>query len=67
MLGLTHLLSPLSVDDFLQTYKGKRAAYIEGSKDKFQGLYDWEDVNHVINKSRLHSTSALCHLHRRGA
>ncbi|MEE2777814.1 MAG: cupin domain-containing protein [Acidobacteriota bacterium] len=51
MFGLDTLLSPLSSDEFLQKYWGKKAVLIPGEEAKFEDLFGWEDVNNIVNNS----------------
>jgi len=67
MFGLEYILRPVSTEEFLDQYKGKKALHITGEESKFENLYGWEDINHVVNKSRpsyegmllVHETNSL--------
>jgi len=52
MFGLAHILAPITVEDFLKTYRGEKAFYIPGKVDKYPDFYDWEQINDQINFSR---------------
>ncbi len=52
MFGLAHILAPVSVEEFLKTYRGEKALYIPGKADKYPDFYDWEQINDQINFSR---------------
>ena len=67
MFGLHHILAPLTVDDFLSEYAGRKAVYIPGEVLKFQSLYGWNEINNVLNGIRpsfegvrlVHETESL--------
>lgn len=69
MFGLDHLISPLSVDEFIRDFRGKRAVHIPGEAGKFPDIYAWEQINDQINFSRpsresirlIHDKQALEH------
>ena len=52
MLGLDYLVSPLSSDDFVSQYKGKKAVYIPGEQNKYENLFPWETVNDLLFSNR---------------
>jgi ribosomal protein L16 Arg81 hydroxylase len=52
MFGLNHLVAPLSADDFLGNFWGKRAVYIQGREGKFKDLFGWQDVHAYLNNAR---------------
>lgn len=52
MFGIEHIIRPISVDDLLNNYLGKKALYIPGWADKFPDIFGWEQVNDQINFSR---------------
>lgn len=52
MFGLEYLVSPLSTDEFLSKYWGKRAVLIPGNEKKFKELFGWNEVNHFLDESR---------------
>lgn len=52
MFGLEHLVSPLSMDEFLNKYWGKRAVLIPGNEEKFKDLFSWNEVNGFLDQSR---------------
>ena len=61
MLGLDYLVSPLSSDEFIDTYWGSRPVYIQGDDDKFAGLYGWDTVNDLLFSSRQYAGCRLLH------
>lgn len=52
MLGLASLIAPLTVEEFLGNFWGRRAVYIPGTEGKFSGLFGWDDVNAYLNNAR---------------
>jgi len=52
MFGLPALIAPMTVDEFVRDYRGRRAVYIPGDSDKFEELYNWDDINHYLNHGR---------------
>lgn len=52
MFGLKHILDPVSIDEFLADYAGRKAVHIHGPEDKFENLYSWAEVNNVLNGMR---------------
>ncbi len=52
MLGLASLIAPLTVEEFLGNFWGRRAVYIPGTEGKFSGLFGWNDVNAYLNNAR---------------
>lgn len=67
MFGLDQILHPFTVADFLAECLGKKAIYIPGPPEKFDGLYTWKEVNTVLNNMRpsfeglrlVHETKSL--------
>ncbi|MEQ1869068.1 MAG: cupin domain-containing protein [Vicinamibacterales bacterium] len=67
MFGLAHIISPLTIDEFLVTYSGKRAVHVPGPSEKFEHLFGWNDVNTFLNGCRpsfegvklVHDTKSL--------
>ncbi len=45
------LLQPISEYEFSQNYWGKKALYLEGSKDKFSDLFNWQKLNEILNSN----------------
>ncbi|MDH3378767.1 MAG: cupin domain-containing protein, partial [Gammaproteobacteria bacterium] len=52
MFGLANIIKPLCIEDFLMEYAGNNAVFIPGETNKFENLYEWGDVNHIVNNSR---------------
>lgn len=62
MFGLDRILHPLTVNQFLSEYIGRKGVYIPGSPEKFQDLYGWKEVNTVLNNMRpTHEGVRLVH------
>ena len=49
MFGIAGLLAPCPVPTFLREDFGRRARYQAGTGAKFEGLFSWEDINHLLN------------------
>jgi len=49
MYGLAGILAPLPVEQFLSNNLGKKALYLPGPADKFEDLFGWDDINHLLN------------------
>lgn len=52
-MRLEHLLSPLSVDEFLSNYWGQTFKHIPGDPDKFSHLFPWQRLNEALEQHRL--------------
>jgi len=52
MFNLEQILSPCNVEDFIQQNWGKKAIYIPGPREKFAGLFEWKDIEKILNFSR---------------
>jgi ribosomal protein L16 Arg81 hydroxylase len=48
-----NLLFPITPEAFIQDYLGQKPLHISGNKDKFVGLFDWADLNHIINLGHI--------------
>lgn len=60
MFGLESILSPLSVDEFLDNHYERSACHIKGSPEKFDYLFGWDDLNSIINdRFAVHSNVKL--------
>jgi ribosomal protein L16 Arg81 hydroxylase len=53
MFGIDYILAPHRLEDFLATFWGQRALHIPGDAGKFDGLFGWEDINHLLTHGRL--------------
>lgn len=42
---LTELLHPLSIDEFVEKYRGKKSVYIPGTPEKVAGMVDKDSPN----------------------
>ena len=47
------LLSPIMPDVFFKDYFGKKPLHIPGYVGKFAGLFDWADLNRIINTGHI--------------
>jgi ribosomal protein L16 Arg81 hydroxylase len=52
MINLKQILSPLSVNDFLDQHWGKKALHIKGQASKFPELFGWNQVEKALNNNR---------------
>jgi len=52
-MSLGHLLSPLSVDDFLANFWGRTFKHVPGRPDKFSHLFPWQRLNEALEQHRL--------------
>ena len=50
---LASVVSPLSTDAFLAEVLHRRFELMPGPDDRFEGLFGWDDVNHLIRHGRL--------------
>ena len=48
-----NLLSPITPEAFIQNYLGQKPLYIPGNRDKFSGMFDWADLNQIINLGHI--------------
>lgn len=48
-----NLIAPIGAEDFFKSYFGKKSLHIPGPADKFSGLFDWVDVNRIINTANV--------------
>lgn len=53
MFGLQPLIAPMSVDEFVHDYRGKRAFLVEGERGRFGDLCGWSDISHLLNHGGL--------------
>ena len=52
-MNLEHLLSPLTVDEFLTNYWGQTFKHVPGVPDKFRHLLPWQTLNEALEQHRL--------------
>src|SRR2546423_11163124 len=52
-MRLEHLLSPLTVDEFLENYWGRTFRHVSGAPDKFSHLFPWHRLNEALEQHRL--------------
>src|SRR5262245_20893896 len=50
---ISDILSPLTQADFLQQYYGRNFVHLPGTPEKFEGLFPWTYLNHVLEYHRL--------------
>lgn len=58
MFGLKSLIAPVSVNEFVRDYHGRRALLVPGETGKFADLCGWSDVSHLLNYGALHYPDA---------
>lgn len=58
MYGLTSLIAPLALNDFVDHHHGRRAVLVEGQPGKFEDLCGWSDITHLLNHGGLHYPDA---------
>lgn len=52
-MRLEHLLSPLTVDEFLTNFWGQTFTHVPGVPDKFSHLLPWQRLNEALEQHRL--------------
>lgn len=52
-MRLEHLLSPLTVDEFLTDFWGQTFKHVPGAPDKFAHLLPWKSLNEALEQHRL--------------
>ncbi|HEU4508547.1 MAG TPA: cupin domain-containing protein [Pyrinomonadaceae bacterium] len=52
-MRLEHLLSPLTVDEFLKNCWGQTFSHVSGTPEKFAHLLPWQRLNEVLEQHRL--------------
>ena len=52
-MTLEHLLSPLTVDEFLTNFWGRTFKHVPGAPDKFCHLLPWQTLNEALEQHRL--------------
>lgn len=58
MFGLDYLISPYEKDKFLSDQFGKKAILIPGAENKFENLFTWDDINHLVEFGQTVNSSA---------
>lgn len=58
MFGLDYLISPHAKDKFLSDQFGKKAILIPGDEPKFENLFTWDDINHLVEFGQVSGKSA---------
>lgn len=52
-MGLEHLLSPLTIDEFVTNSWGRTFKHVPGVPDKFSHLLPWQRLNEALEQHRL--------------
>ena len=52
-MRLEHLLSPLTIDEFLTNFWGQTFTHVPGVPDKFSHLFPWQRLNEALEQHRL--------------
>ena len=52
MFGLDYLLYNISVEQFRNEYRGKKALVIPGDENRFADMFGWDDINHLSKYTR---------------
>ena len=47
------LLAPITPNVFFKDYFGQKPLHIPGNSEKFAGLFDWADLNRIINTGHI--------------
>ncbi len=48
-----NIIAPTSATEFFKTYLGLKTLHVPGKSEKFAGLFDWADVNRIINTANI--------------
>ncbi len=48
-----NLLFPITPEDFFKTHLGRKPLHITGAPEKLAGLFDWVDLNRIINTANI--------------
>ena len=48
-----NLLSPITPEAFIKDYLGQKPLHIRGNPNTFLGLFDWADLNQIINLGHI--------------
>jgi ribosomal protein L16 Arg81 hydroxylase len=51
--SLKDIIAPLSEEEFLSSYWTRSFTHFPGTPGRFEGLYSWEHLNHVLEEHRL--------------
>ncbi|MFN8356926.1 MAG: cupin domain-containing protein [Spirosomataceae bacterium] len=52
-MNIQKILEPISMDTFKTSFFKKKGLFIEGDSKKFQSIFDWNDINNIIDSSIL--------------
>lgn len=53
IMTIKEILHPIKVKDFENDYFSKKALYINGSEEKYKNLFDWSDINKLLESTFL--------------
>lgn len=56
---LAALLAPMSVEDFLRDYYGKKPLHLKGSADKVAGVMNWDILSGLLSQTGMWSAKTL--------
>src|SRR5688572_28891781 len=52
MKELQELLSPISCEEFVKSYFGRKAIFVEGGLDKLGDIFSWEKLNKALERGQ---------------
>lgn len=58
-MNIQNILEPISIESFKTTFFKRKGLFIEGDSKKFQTLFDWDDINSIIDSSILPDKDVL--------
>lgn len=58
-LSFEDLLAPLTPDEFVAEYRDRKPLLVRGRPDKFAGVLSWDEINRLLNMSRIWSHHTL--------
>lgn len=47
--GLSYVLEPLTLENFVSNYCGHQFTVLHGPPDKYAHIFTWEDLNHILD------------------
>ena len=57
--SLAALLAPMTVEEFLAEYRGRKPLHIKGAADKFADVMSWDSLSELINQTSIWSSNSL--------
>ena len=57
--SLEALLAPMSVEEFLSEYRGRKPLHLPGAADKFADVMSWESLSELVNQTSIWSSKSL--------